>query len=179
VGADPGVAPRARGWWHAAATRRRAAAPESGLSLVEICVTVAIMGLALTGLISAMGSTVKMSSLATGNARAESEARRLTEALRIAPDDATCRAANVAYNKSYYTCVANKLLALAPMPNDVTWTVTSVECGRFTGDPPQPTYDATDGCSGSPPDFHRVNVTVNATGGPAASVSFIKRQASS
>ncbi len=57
-------------------------APEAGFSIVEICITVAIMGLAFTALLGSMATATSTSDLMARRAQADAYGRQLTERLR-------------------------------------------------------------------------------------------------
>jgi len=60
----------------------RTRASEAGFSIVEICITVAIMGLAFTALLGSMATATSTSDLMARRAQADSYGRQLTELLR-------------------------------------------------------------------------------------------------
>jgi Tfp pilus assembly protein PilV len=171
VGVYARVAPALRGWhrWRAAAGRR---AREAGASLVEVSVALAMVGVALTAIVTAMGSTAKMSDVAATDAKVESEARRVAEAARAAPmPTSPCAVPADGANRTYYNCVIPRV---APVPAGWTAQTTSVECGTFTAGVPQ--FTGTNGACGSMPDFQRVTIKVTAPGGLATSVRFVVRR---
>ncbi|HVF74898.1 MAG TPA: prepilin-type N-terminal cleavage/methylation domain-containing protein [Acidimicrobiales bacterium] len=67
----------------------RAARDESGLTLVEVLVTVMIMGIAFTVLLGGMGTSVLSSGLHEKQAKVEVEVRRFAELVKQRPYEAS------------------------------------------------------------------------------------------
>jgi type II secretory pathway pseudopilin PulG len=58
---------------------------EAGVTLIEVVVTVMIMGVAFVAILAGMGTTFTLSGLHREQARTESEIRRYAEAVKAAP----------------------------------------------------------------------------------------------
>jgi prepilin-type N-terminal cleavage/methylation domain-containing protein len=85
----------------------RSRAREQGFSLVEICVTVAIMGIALALLVGSMATAESTSDLVTRRSQAESYARKLGELVRSPEVAMQCNTADLEH--AYETAIADAL----------------------------------------------------------------------
>ena len=152
---------------------RRRRAPEAGFTLIEILITVALLGGVMTVMLSAVSASSRISDLGVKQAQAESAARRVAEYLRSdAVQIPTCP--NGSTLESYYqTTYVNGLT----LPTGVVSpaTVTDVAWGvNFTGN----SANWIEGnCDGSKPGFERISVKVvtSGTSSVSATVTVVKR----
>ncbi|MGQ0824998.1 MAG: type IV pilus modification PilV family protein [Actinomycetota bacterium] len=163
---------RGRGRWLRArrATSRRGAG-DAGVSLIEVLLTVMIMGTAVLAVAGAMGTTFKTSGLTAGRAQAEGEARRVAEHLRGATVPLACSDDDPAVvgtsMPDRYQHYVDQLSPSIPV------TVDSVQ--YLTADVTQGFFDALD-CPNPDAVVHRIVVSAATNGGGRATVAFVKRE---
>jgi prepilin-type N-terminal cleavage/methylation domain-containing protein len=148
AGFEPGAARGSRG-------RSRARARQGGFSLIEILVTVAILGCALAMLVGSMASATSLSDMTSSQAQAEAYGRRLAEMVRNPSFQLIC-VDNVPLNQAYQTALQNAVNSshAAPAgytfgidPGDVHWT-TDYTLQNAGSDPTQ--WSTSCGGSGAP-----------------------------
>ena len=142
---------------------RRRGAPETGFSLVEILITVALLGGVMTVMLGAVSASSRMSDLSLRQAQAETGARRAAEYLR----SSAVPFGECGNFMTYYQGYLNGLT----MPSGVVSpaTVTAVAWGEtYTGDTPN--WNTTN-CVGGTPNFERISVNVVTSGTPSVSVT--------
>jgi prepilin-type N-terminal cleavage/methylation domain-containing protein len=140
---------------------------ERGLTLVELLITVAVLGLALTALLGSVTSTVLVSRMVDGRSTAHAEARRLGETIRsYSTPFPACADAVSEYQDVLDGHVATGFTATVEA---VEWGVADAEGVAFS-----PLT-----CGGTPPAIHRVRITVEVDGdGSTDSLRVVKRDPS-
>lgn len=129
--------------------------------------TVAVMGLALTALLSSMTSTVLVSRMVDGRSTAQAEARRLAEIVRsYATAFPECATAAADYQDVLDDNVGDGFSA----------TIEGVEWGAADGEGVSFSPLA---CGGTPPTIHRIEIAVEAeSDGATQSIRIVKRDPS-
>jgi len=169
MGSGTGVVPGRRHWQR---RRRRHGntsperVREAGVSLIEVVISVAIIGTAVISIAGAMGASVRHSAQVEGRSEAEAEARRLAEHLRSSVPMAACDL-NLPVPRDQY---GDALQPVKATGYDVSIAVALWDPGVG--------YASLDGggCDGS---THSQQVTVEVTHqatGARASVSIVKRK---
>lgn len=135
--------------------------------MVELLVTVAVMGLALTALLSSVTSTVMVSRMVDGRSTAHAEARRLAETVRsYSTPFAACATATSEYQQALDDNVGDGFSATV---ETVEWGVVDAEGVSFS-----PLA-----CGGTPPTIHRIEIVVEAeSDGTRQSIRVVKRDPS-
>ncbi len=157
------------------AVHRRRRAPEAGFTLVEVLVTVALLGGVMTVMLGAVSASSRMSDLGVKQAQAESAARRVAEYLRSSAVPLRCDGDLIV---SYQNNTDGKDVNHITLPAGVVSpaTVTDVDWGEsFTGDTAN--WSGSQQCQGATPKFERITVKVVTSGAPSvsASVTVVKR----
>jgi prepilin-type N-terminal cleavage/methylation domain-containing protein len=156
-------------------TGGRSRAVEHGFSLVEICVTVAIMGIALALLVGSMATAESTSDLVTLRSQAESYARKLGELVRSPNVPLQCNTADLEH--SYETAITNALANAGGASSTFTFDVTDA---AYTNTPTN--YDPDSwthhSCAGAVlPQRAWVEIEVSG-GGVSTTVAVVQRNAS-
>jgi prepilin-type N-terminal cleavage/methylation domain-containing protein len=153
----------------------RARAGERGFSLVEICVTVAIMGIALALLVGSMATAESTSDLVTMRSQAESYARKLGELVRSPEVAMQCNTGDL--EGAYETAITNALANAGGASDTFTFEVTDA---AYSNTPTN--YDPTTwthhSCAGAVlPQRAWVEIEVSGNG-VSTSVAVVQRNAS-
>jgi prepilin-type N-terminal cleavage/methylation domain-containing protein len=107
-----------------AAGRRRA--DERGLTLIEICVTVAILGIALVPMMMSVAAASKTSDFIAQRSAAEGYARELVEMVRSDAVPQACAASGQTWTATYQANVASALAAAGKASTDFDFNITRV-----------------------------------------------------
>jgi prepilin-type N-terminal cleavage/methylation domain-containing protein len=149
---------------------RRRRAPQAGFTLIEILITVALLGGVMTVMLSAVSASSRISDIGLKQAQTESAARRVAEYLRSSAVPLRC---DGDLKVNYQTDV-NSITLPAGVVSPAT--VTAVAWGgSYTGDTPN--WSGSQTCSGATPYFERISVKVTTSGTPSvsATVTVLKR----
>jgi prepilin-type N-terminal cleavage/methylation domain-containing protein len=145
----------------------RRARGQAGVSLIEVLITVVLMGTAMVAFCSGMFMMVKTSQVTQTKARLEGELRKLSEAVRVSTYQECPGVLDTAYP------------APATLYSVPAWTnAPTTKVWHWNGSPPvNGVYNFVDNCpAGADTGVQKIQLTVTAKDGLKESIDIIKRK---